>query len=206
MAKQKKGITANPQTLNKSDPGRPENWLYLLNRDALTFGVLRKRYHDRDNSACEFGTSKLRPVSPAAAGQAITAARADVVLPRHAEDALADPFEFLAGCDDLTLDPAILVYLSIAFPEAVRLHHAWEQARLFARKLADERDVASLVILHAPGLVSSPNPPHAHFLICPRTGSSPLGLKFGGLDRELICDKGADVLNKCWRAMNAGQR
>lgn len=205
MAKQKKSVAVKPQTSTKSDPGRPENWLYLLNRDALTFGVLRKRYNDRENSAYEFGASKLQPVSPAAAGQAITAARADVVLPHHAEDALANPFAFLAGCDELTLDPAILVYLSIAFPEAVRLHHAWEQARRFARVLADERDVASLVILHAPGLVSSPNPPHAHLLICPRTGSSSLGLKYGGLDRELICDKGADVLNKCWKAMSAGQ-
>lgn len=205
MAKQKKSVAVKPQTSTKSDPGRPEDWLYLLNRDALTFGVLRKRYNDRENSAYEFGASKLQPVSPAAAGQAITAARADVVLPHHAEDALANPFAFLAGCDELTLDPAILVYLSIAFPEAVRLHHAWEQARRFARVLADERDVASLVILHAPGLVSSPNPPHAHLLICPRTGSSSLGLKYGGLDRELICDKGADVLNKCWKAMSAGQ-
>ena len=205
MAKQKKSVAVKPQTSTKSDPGRPENWLYLLNRDALTFGVLRKRYNDRDNSACEFGTSKLRPVSPAAAGQAITAARADVVLPHHAEDALANPFAFLAGCDELTLDPAILVYLSIAFPEAVRLHHAWEQARRFARMLADDRNLASLVVLHAPGLVSSPNPPHVHLLNCPRTGSSPLGLKFGGLDRELICDKGADILDKCWRTMCAGE-
>jgi hypothetical protein len=205
MAKQKQSVAAKPKSTTKIHPDRPENWLYLHNRAALTFGVLRKRYNERDNSACEFGTSKLQPVSPSSAEQTITAARADVVLPRHAEDALTDPFAFLAGCDELTLDPAILVYLSIAFPEAVRLHHAWEQARRFARMLADDRNLASLVVLHAPGLVSSPNPPHVHLLICPRTGASPLGLKFGGLDRELICDKGADILDKCWRTMCAGE-
>ena len=180
------------------DPERPESWLFLLNEGDVTFGVLRSSYKDRSNSALEFGMRKLQPVPPSASdSDAITAERADVILPHGAEDQFASPLAFLRACDEMQVDPGIIVYLTIPTPDADRLHQSWETGRAFAKMLAEERGLATLLIQHVPGRVSSSNDPHLHLLICPRTASK-FGLSCGGLDRELIHDSGARILADRW--------
>ena len=187
---------AKPKSV--TDPERPESWLFLLNEDGLGFGVLRSNFKDRTNSALEFGMRKLQPVPPFGSDpDAITAERADVILPREAEDQFTSSIAFLRACDEMQVDPGIIVYLTIPTPDADRLHQSWEAGRGFAKILAEERGLATLLIQHVPGRVSSSNAPHLHLLICPRTASK-FGLSCGGLDRELLHDSGARILAERW--------
>ncbi len=189
---------AKSKTLAATDPNHPESWLYLLSENTLTFGVLRSTFKDRTNSAVEFGRRKLQPVQPPPTEpDAITAERVDVILPEGAEDQFATSLPFLEGCDEMQVNPAILVYLTIPTPDVDRMHHAWEKGRAFARILADERGLATLLIQHAPGRISSPNQPHLHLLICPRR-TAKAGLRYGGLDNELLYNDGARVLAERW--------
>lgn len=189
---------AKSKTLAATDPNHPESWLYLLSENTLTFGVLRSTFKDRTNSAVEFGRRKLQPVQPPPTEpDAITAERVDVILPEGAEDQFATSLPFLEGCDEMQVNPAILVYLTIPTPDVDRMHHAWETGRAFARILADERGLATLLIQHAPGRISSPNQPHLHLLICPRK-TAKAGLRYGGLDNELLYNDGARVLVERW--------
>lgn len=189
---------AKSKTLAATDPNHPESWLYLLSENTLTFGVLRSTFKDRTNSAVEFGRRKLQPVQPPPTEpDAITAERVDVILPEGAEDQFATSLPFLEGCDEMQVNPAILVYLTIPTPDVDRMHHAWEKGRAFARILADERGLATLLIQHSPGRVSSLNHPHLHLLICPRK-TAKAGLRYGGLDNELLYNDGARVLVERW--------
>ena len=189
---------AKPKTLAATDPNHPESWLYLLSENTLTFGVLRSTFKDRTNSAVEFGRRKLQPVQPPPTEpDGITAERVDVILPDGAEDQFVKPLPFLEGCDEMQVNPGILVYLTIPTPDVDRMHHAWEKGRAFARILADERGLATLLIQHSPGRVSSLNHPHLHLLICPRK-TAKAGLRYGGLDNELLYNDGARVLVERW--------
>ena len=195
-SKQKPKRKAKP--IAATDPNHPESWLYLLSENTLTFGVLRSTFKDRTNSAVEFGRRKLQPVPPPPPEpDAITAERVDVILPEGAEDQFARPLPFLKGCDEMQVNPGILVYLTIPTPDVNRMHHAWEKGRAFARILGDERGLATLLIQHAPGRISSPNQPHLHFLVCPRK-TAKAGLVFGALDNELLYNDGARVLAERW--------
>jgi len=189
---------AKSKTLAATDPNHPESWLYLLSENTLTFGVLRSTFKDRTNSAVEFGRRKLQPVQPPPTEpDAVTAERVDVILPDGAEDQFARPLPFLEGCDEMQVNPGILIYLTIPTPDVDRMHHAWEKGRAFARILADERGLATLLIQHAPGWISSPNQPHLHLLICPRKIAK-AGLRYGGLENELLYNDGARVLVERW--------
>ncbi|WP_341859304.1 hypothetical protein WKH79_00745 [Qipengyuania sp. GPGPB31] len=195
-SKQKPKPKAKP--IAATDPNHPESWLYLLSENTLTFGVLRSTFKDRTNSAVEFGRRKLQPVQPPPTEpDGITAERVDVILPDGAEDQFAKPLPFLEGCDETQVNPGILVYLTIPTPDVDRMHHAWEKGRAFARILADERGLATLLIQHSPGRVSSLNHPHLHLLICPRK-TAKAGLRYGGLDNELLYNDGARVLVERW--------
>jgi|TARA_Y100001001_G_scaffold162862_1_gene190491 hypothetical protein len=195
-SKQKPKPKAKPMAA--TDPNHPESWLYLLSENTLTFGVLRSTFKDRTNSAVEFGRRKLQPVQPPPTEpDGITAERVDVILPDGAEDQFARSLPFLEGCDEMQVNPGILVYLTIPTPDVDRMHHAWEKGRAFARILADERGLATLLIQHSPGRVSSLNHPHLHLLICPRK-TAKAGLRYGGLDNELLYNDGARVLVERW--------
>ncbi len=196
----------DPNPKSVTDPERPESWLFLLSEGDVTFGVLRASYKDRSNSALEFGMRKLQPVPPSEFDpDVITAERADVILPREAEDQFTSPIAFLRACDEMKVDPGIIVYLTVPTPDADRLHQAWETGRGFAKILAEERGIATLLIQHVPGRVSCANDPHLHLLICPRT-SSKLGLRYGGLDRELLHDSGARILSDRWEEFVDAER
>lgn len=209
-AAKRRFVKRQPKTGIVTDPANPQSWLFLHSAEpsvGLVFGVLRKTYADRaDNTALAFGTAKLCPVTGGndAAGHPVpTAARHDVVLPRDAADELAEPFALLEAMDETAVNQDLLVYITVAFPEVTRLHQAWEALRGFAVLLARERKLASLVVLHAPGLVSSPNPVHGHLCIGPRT-VAPLGMRHGTYDRELIRDGGQAVLARLWRDHREG--
>lgn len=182
----------------------PQSWLFLNpagpSGHGTVFGVLRKVYGGRQNSAVEFGRRKMQPIAPQ--GDAVsspwpmTAERAEVVLPADAPDALADPEAFLEAVDTAAIDKTLLVYVTLPYPGVPRLHQAWESARAFAVRLAG-RGLASLVVMHAPGRVASSNPVHCHLLIAPRVAGG-LGMEHGVYDRDLTCDAGQSVIEALW--------
>jgi len=182
----------------------PQSWLYLNpngpSDSGVVFGVLRKSYGGRTNSAAEFGRRKLQPVAPPGDAMAspwpVTAERVDIVLPPDAPDTFADAQVLLEAMDQAAIDKPLLAYVTLPFPNAARLHRSWECARGFAAKLA-ERQLACLLILHAPGRVGSPNPVHAHLLIAPRA-IGPLGMEHGTYDHDLVHDSGQAVIEALW--------
>lgn len=189
-------ITANPHswlTLNPDPDHITDNFL---------FGVLEREHEGRTNSALEFTTVKLQPVPPVDGGSAITAERAEVVLPADADDRFADPFVLAAEVDRMAVTgkPALLCYVTLYFPDAVRLHRAWTEARSFAEVLAEREKVATIVALHAPHRKGSANPVHAHLCIIPRALNS-LGL---GRYQHLFCfPRGQKQLAALWEAHRA---
>lgn len=184
-------ITANPHTwldLNPDDKHAADHFM---------FGVLERNYNGRLNSATEFATVKLQPVPPVIGGPLITAERAEVLLPADADDRFGDPFVLAAEVDRMAVagKPALLCYVTLYYPQATRLHHAWHDARSFAERLADDHEVATIVALHAPHRAGSSNPVHAHLLIVPRVLNA-LGL---GKYQHLFCfARGQKELARLW--------
>lgn len=204
MARSKpKPATKSPIIIDAADP---QSWLYLLSATGaggMVFGVLRRRYSDRINTAAEFARRKLQPVAPddgpAAAPWRITAERADVLLPVHAPDAFANPRTLFEAMDQHAVahQPALLTYATIALSDCARLHQGWEAVRDFAHDIAVTRELAVMVVLHAPGRIAASNAPHAHLLIVPRR-IGPHGIEHGTYDEELIHDEGQALLERLW--------
>jgi len=197
---------------DKVDNTDPQSWLYLNPAgpvpSGLVFGVLRKTYRrgvgeERKNTALEFGWRKAHVGRAFEKGdQSIwspNVERVETILPVAADDSLADPATLLGQMDTHAIEreQALLVYLTLPLHDAQRAHHGWERARAFARTLADDRELGSLLVLHAPGTVNAPFPLHAHCLIVPRKITG-LGLRHGIYDDELTCDKGQAILDKLW--------
>ncbi|RIA37084.1 hypothetical protein DFR49_2959 [Hephaestia caeni] len=197
------------EKVNNADP---QSWLYLNPagpmRSGLVFGVLRKTYRrgvgeERKNTALEFGWRKAHVGRAFEKGdQSIwspNVERIETVLPATADDSLADPAILLGQMDKHAIEreQALLVYLTLPLHDVQRAHHGWERARAFARGLADDRELASLLVLHAPGTVNAPFPLHAHCLIVPRKITG-LGLRHGTYDDALTCDGGQAILDNLW--------
>lgn len=212
--KQRKPKPAAPTT-NAHDP---LTWLYLNPSSpgfeaepGFSYGVLRRQYRGRHNSAAEFCRRKLQPVppvgDPSAVPWVLTAARAEVLLPSDADDRFADPRQLFTAVDENALDvePALLTYMTMAFPRVQRLHHAWEAAREFAMdRFARARGLPVVVILHAPFMAGSSNSVHCHLLIAPRALT---GLGLGAYEKALCCDAGQMIVHDEWlahRALAAG--
>lgn len=197
-----------------TDPDDPLTWLYTNPKGSsdsgLVFGVLRRNYGDRLNSAAEFARRKMQPIAPAGDPMVspwrTTAERIDVVLPPGTDDDLADAETILTRMDEHAVahQKALLVYLTLPFQDSDRLHMGWERCRDFARLIGRERGLASVLILHAPGAIGAPHPPHCHLLIVPRTTG--LGLRYGVYDDELTCDQGQAVIEAMWRRHLASDR
>lgn len=184
-------VSANPHSwlqLNPDEKHRASNFM---------FGILEREYAGRPNNVTEFVTVKLQPVSSPDGGAAITAERAEVLLPRDADDRFVDPFVLAAEVDRMAVagKPALLCYVTLYFPETTRLHRAWTAARSFAETLAEQHEVATIVALHAPHRAGSSNPVHAHLLIVPRVLNA-LGL---GKYQHLFCfPRGQKELARLW--------
>ena len=185
----------------------PQDWLFLnpggVSESGIVFGCLRKTYKGRTNSAVEFGWHKAHPLAPPhgvdTSRWAPTAERVEVVLPTGADDGLLDPVVLLARMDACAVarEKALLVYLTLPLGHAGQVHEARECARSFVRnRFARERGLATMLALHSPGRVGSPNPLHAHALIVPRRLS--LGIEHGAYDEELIRDAGQAIVEADW--------
>lgn len=191
----------------KTDEKDPLSWLYTNPQgasDGFTFGVLRKTFRGRTNTAHEFGFRKCHLGSAFVnADRSIWAPnveKVEVILPARADDMLSDP-DFLLHQADASSCPneaGLLTYLTLPLADAERLHVGWERARSFAVRLARERDVASIVILHSPGSVGSAFPLHSHLLIIPRVMKKAFALKHCAFDSEILCDEGQGILSDLW--------
>ncbi|RYG17148.1 hypothetical protein EON82_24200 [bacterium] len=161
------------------------------------FGVLEREYAGRTNSAVEFATAKLQPVPAATEHVFVTAERAEVILPDGADDRFADPMVLAEEVDRAAVPgkPALLCYVTLYYPDVVRLHHAWSDARSFAAVLADRFDVATITALHAPHRAGSANPVHAHLLVAPRRLTA-LGL--GQYEHMFCFPRGQRELARMW--------
>jgi hypothetical protein len=201
-----------PATANEADP---QSWLYLNpagpSAIGLVFGVLRKAYAGRTNSALEFGWRKAHVGSGHANSDvgkwSPNVERVEVILPAGANDMLADPSVLLAQMDAgaAECEKALLVYLTLPLGDVDRVHVGWERARAFACHIARKRDLASVLTLHAPGRVNAPFPLHAHCLIVPRRIIG-LGLRHGLYDEELIHDGGQSIVETMWAEHLASSR
>lgn len=186
----------------------PMDWLYdnpLGAYPNFVFGILRQSYQGFQNSVLEFGERKLRPVEGQAPDgspdpEALTAYRYGTVLPQDAPDGFDDVRVLLLGLDRAVCphEPAMLIYLTLGYPEATRLHHCWEEARAFSfEAFARKRQLPVLLCQHRPGEVGSDNPVHLHLLVSPRRLD---GTGFRGYANDLLCDGGQQLIYDEWLA------
>lgn len=190
----------------KADEKDPLSWLYVnpeKSSNGVVFGVLRKTFRGRTNSAQEFGFRKCHLgsafVNADRSVWAPNAEKVEVILPARADDTLSDPDVLLRQVDAFACpyEAGLLTYLTVPLSDVERLHVGWELARSFAVRLACERAVASIVILHSPGSIGSAFPLHAHLLVIPRSLNG-LGLRHAPFDSELLRDDGQGILSDLW--------
>lgn len=212
VAKPRRGKGSNaPVVAQKNDP---LDWLYTnpggASETGLTFGVLRKEYGGRKNSALEFGWRKChvgrQPSDADFTAWTPNVERVEVILPAKADDMLADPAVLLQQMDVTAAEceKALLVYITLPLGDVERVHVGWERARAFARRLACERDLASVLALHAPGRVNTPFALHAHCLVVPRCIAG-LGIGHGLYDSDLTHDAGQALIEALWSSHLAGE-
>jgi hypothetical protein len=213
MARRKPTVSVSTSPIPSDDP---LDWLYLNPAEegfqaeaGYTFGVLRKSYRGRVNSAAEFCRRKAQPVAPIGDASAtpwvLTAAKTEVLLPVDADDRFSCPQTLTEEVDRRATDtePALLTYITLAFPHARRLHQAWRQARRFAEKaFVDARELPVIQVLHAPYLAGSAGDVHCHLLIVPRTLD---GLGLRGFAHDLCTDRGQRIIHDEWQAFRASQ-
>ncbi|WP_265562482.1 hypothetical protein [Sphingomicrobium arenosum] len=135
---------------------------------------------ERESLAPRF-IAKRRP--GAKEGDVDTAARVEVLLPEDAPEEYLDPdflvrnYDAQAAADEGT----VLVQVTMRFPEAFNLHGPYERCRRWLWKhYVEKRRLPIMVVLHAPHLKGSSNPPHVHALVLARS----LG-RFGWGEKDL---------------------
>ncbi|WP_125995753.1 hypothetical protein [Sphingomonas sp. S-NIH.Pt15_0812] len=168
------------------------------------FAVLRRAYAGRTNSALEFGYRKAHLGAVLASADTTVwspnVERIEVLLPAGADDSLADPATLLGQMDAHAVEreKALLTYLTLPLGDVDRVHIGWERARAFLReRFARDRDLASVLILHAPGTINAAFPLHAHALIVPRRVTG-LGIRQGLYDEDMIHDRGQAIIETMW--------
>lgn len=207
MPAAKSKVLAKKPAPKKTSQKDPLTWLYLNPDKAsngFVFGVLRKTFRGRTNSAHEFGFRKCHLGSTFVGADRSAwnpnAEKVEVILPAKADDVLSDPDVLLHQVDEFASpnEAGLLTYLTLPLGDVERIHIGWERARSYAVKLANLRNVASIVILHSPGSIGAAFPLHAHVLIVPRVFLNGFGLRHGAFDREILCDEGQAVLHGLW--------
>jgi hypothetical protein len=182
------------------------DWLYdnpLGSYPDFTFGILEQTYRGFANTPSEFCLRKLRPVNAlehegSFDEETFTAYRFGTVLPGDAPDVFDSTALLLKGFDLAVSpnQPAVLIYVTLAFPEARRLHHVWEESRAFAyENFAKKRQLPALIVQHRPGDAGSDNPVHSHLMISPRRID---GTGYRGFAEELLCETGQQILFDEW--------
>ena len=208
MAAQKRTARAKtPKAPQKVCEQNPLSWLYTNpqgSSDGFTFGVLRKTFRGRENSAHEFGWRKCHVGAHIDVKDrsiwSPNVEKVEVILPPRADDLLSDPDVLLRQADEFVspTEAGLLTYVSLPLGDVDRIHTGWERARSYAVSLARSRNVASVVILHSPGVIGAPYPLHAHLCIVPKVLTG-LGLRHGAFDQELLRDGGQDILGELWK-------
>ncbi|MBA2933914.1 hypothetical protein HZF05_07345 [Sphingomonas sp. CGMCC 1.13654] len=190
---------------DKPNPNNPHTWFPLLGDppgsrgDRILWGVMRKAYRDRINSAHAMMTAKLRPAwSPDE--RAVTAVRHDMLAPADADDSFADPWLFAARIDREIAVRAdgstpLLAYATITPGDIRSLNHFHEEVRMMARELVASFGTPILAVQHAPGHAGNPARPHVHLLLSPYI-VGPLG--FGGTFAGFTGDKGRQIIVDAW--------
>jgi hypothetical protein len=192
----------------------PMDWLFdnpLGSKEHFTFGVLNQNYRGCKNSVCLFGYHKLHPLglqrgSDGAPLTGFGCYKSAVVLPSHADDALDSEVDLLIAIEESACrhEPSLLLYLTLAFPEATRMHHCWSESLAFADEaFARKRQLPVVAVQHRPGAVGSANPPHVHLLVGPRQVG---GTGFRGYAHDILCNEGQQILFDEWTAFRASWR
>ncbi len=180
------------------NPRNPHSWLPLIGDPPGTqglrilYGVLRPEYRGVANLAADFGRLKLQPVPPPPdAPGAVTAARAEVLLPNDADDRFACADVFLAAHDAErpAAKAVLLAYVTITYPTS-RLHVQYEAVRQIMQGIVRAHGVAILLVQHAPHRAANAKAPHIHALIGRRITS--LGLST--FVPAFCGDKGRDLI------------
>lgn len=180
----------------------------------VSFGVAQATDAAGDTmTAEEFIGKRLFPVNrPEDLTQAWpkpTCEKSDVILPRGAADHLWHPQDLARAYDRHTFNVIrdIAVILTLRFPEieevpqTSKLHEAWELARNFAyERLAMERSLAVVAVMHVPSRNARPGFPHVH-LIAPARVLLPSG--FGKFARSIAVPEGRAVLEQEWASLFA---
>ena len=189
----------------------PMDWLYdnpLGPNRHFTMGVLKQSYRGYPNSACLFGYHKLDPAPSARTADGgppreFSCYKSGVALPNDADDALDGEVDLLIAIEESACchEPALLLYLTLAFPEATRLHHCWRESYAFAdAAFAQKRKLPVVIVQHRPGATGSANPTHVHLLVGPRQLD---GTGFRGYAHDILCDEGQQILFDEWTAFRA---
>lgn len=189
----------------------PMDWLFdnpLGQNEHFTFGVLQQSYRGYKNSACLFGYHKLNPVRvPGTSDRSTTTNfschKSGVILPKDADDALDSELDLLIAIEESACfhEPALLLYLTLSFPDATRMHHCWRESYAFASEaFAQKRQLPVVAVQHRPGAVGSSNPPHVHLLVGPRQLD---GTGFRGYAHDILCNEGQQILFEEWTAFLA---
>ena len=131
------------------------------------YGVLRPSYRGHANSITALVRAKVTVAAPAGTpAWTVTAHRAEVVLPCHADDRLLDPRTLIemVEAQHPPAGEALATYVTLTWAPT-RLHAAFERGRALARWLNDEFGVAVLLVQHVPALNASSAPHHLHAII-----------------------------------------
>lgn len=208
----RKPRTAKSEARKEPSEENPLSWLYLNPQPATegtAFGVLRKTFGGRSNSAHEFGYRKSH-MGPDFTGSdrsswTPNAERVEVILPSKADDLLSDPDVLLRQVDSYAApnEAALLTYWTLPLTDCERMHVAWERARSFASRIASDRELASVIVLHSPGVIGTDFPLHAHLLILPRRLGG-LGVRHAPYDQPLVHDEGQAILSEMWESHRRG--
>ena len=159
------------------------------------YGVLRPEYRGHLNSLASFARAKLTVAAvPGTPAWTITAHRAEVLLPAHADDRLLDP-RVLCEAAETEHPPtgeALATYVTLTWTPA-RLHLQYEVGRAIARWLTDEFGVAVLLVQHVPARNGGTAQPHIHLIVPGPRRIMPWG-GFGDYVKPLCRDGGRQLV------------
>lgn len=145
--------------------------------DGFGFALLRPRAKDKANSVADLARAKLQPRCPddrksATGAWPVTASDWRLVLAPGTPDVTGGIERWLADYDAAihSRQKLLAAVLTFRFSADMMLHDMMSVANAYAeRKLARERRLSSLLVLHAPGDELSARDPHVHALVLART-------------------------------------
>jgi len=159
----------------------------------------RQSKDEKPDSLRSLIAGKLDPAPDYQAASPELRPRTDFILPRAASGVIGSVSELIA-CFDTTppLAKDVMLELKFTLTAGPPAHRAFESVRAFAlHYLADERGLASILVLHLPSRAGSANPRHVH-LFGPARQLAADG--FGHHAGNLLNDAGAAEVWARWCA------